>query len=456
MLYKTFSSLKTSVWILSIMCLFYVLGTIFPQGQKFDAYVEAGGKFVFLVKALSLLDIFTSPLFLFLTGLLTINLLVCIYDRFRTMKKRKRVPVVPFFRSSGLIDIGRQEDTEAVIDRLKSMRFKFVGSQDGVYVFTKGLPYWWLSWIYHLGMVVAIAGFILTALTAFEGEVTLYKDTPQKISLFSPDTRLNRYLKKLGVEVPEEKKEKEYELLLKDFETEYYQTLKFDYPKDKLSRLAIGLGWRSSEFLKSQKSGFSPKMWKTTFELTLPQGEKLDAALWVNRPFRHGGLTLYQMGFEQKIKLRVSGKTIDVESMEPFEIDGVKGKFVTSIVKTGKVYKKDGTVEDITPFFELSYIPEEGGKEKLGEVHLGKPVKLKGRRFLFKEFEEGSVLSYRVDAGVPIIGVSILLVFVGLFIRSFGYWYRVQIGSKDGRLLMRISTRGLSANKDRIITALKQ
>ena len=64
--YSMLASIRTSLYLLGITAFFYTLGTIFPQGGDLGEYVEAGGRFVFLVKIFSLLDLFSSPLFLFL------------------------------------------------------------------------------------------------------------------------------------------------------------------------------------------------------------------------------------------------------------------------------------------------------------------------------------------------------------------------------------------------------
>ncbi len=451
-LYNIFSSLKTSVWILAGMSVFYVLGTIFPQGSDIEDYVRAGGKYIFIVKTFSLLTIFTSPLFLVLSLILSINLLICIYDRFRTMKlKSKSLPVESIVNNPNLIELGGAENMESALGRLEKMRFRLIEKGERYFVYGKGLPYWWLSWIYHLGIVVAIIGFLLTALMSFENEATLYKGKPEKISLYSPDTRLNKFLKETGVNAGKDSS-KEYSVSLKEFKTEYYQSLKFEYPKEKLSRLKIGLGFKPIE--AATTGGLSPKMWKTAIEIKTPDETIKDASLWVNHPFRYKGLTLYQMGFEQKMNMVSGGKTTEIKSMEPFEITGIKGKFTASSVRTGKVFKKDGTEDDIRPFFLLSYTGENDQKEKLGEIYLGGTVSVKGKSVLFKDLEEGSALSYRVDPGVPLIGVSTLLVFIGLLLRSFGYWYRVYIIIKGGSLFALISTRGLFANKDRVLKSL--
>ncbi|MBI5051021.1 MAG: cytochrome c biogenesis protein ResB, partial [Nitrospirae bacterium] len=320
MLYKLFSSLKTSVYILSVMCVVFLVGTVFPQGEGIDDYIKAGGKYVTIARALDFLDVFMSPLFIFVSGVLLINLAVCLYDRLRIFLKIKRRtldfirlkthpnvvvlenPPFPPLSKPWLVegDVGGF-DIEGALGKLG---FKFKTEAQAVKIFEKGLQYWWLSWFYHVGIILAIIGFFLTALFAFEKDVVLSPDKPEQISLYSEDTRWNQFMKNLGKNVSEKQKISEYTLTLKEFRTEYYQGLKFDYPKDSASRLAMGLGIEKIEPAKKDFS-YMPKRWLTSFNVKKPDDKGLDANVRVNKPFRTGGLTLYQMGYEQKIKLFV-------------------------------------------------------------------------------------------------------------------------------------------------------
>ena len=177
--------------------------------------------------------------------MLTVNLIICLYDRFKIFIKVKR-KVIDFERLKAHPNVlsFNKADFEK---KLKTTGFSFKIQTDdavnpGVRVYEKGIQYWWLSWIYHVGIILAILGFFVTALFAFEKGVLLFPGEPETISLHSKETRWNEFLEKLGVDVPEEKEEDEYVLTLEEFVTEYYQGLKIDYPKRKLDRLAIGLG----------------------------------------------------------------------------------------------------------------------------------------------------------------------------------------------------------------------
>jgi len=473
MLYRLFSSLKTSVFILAFMGLIFLIGTIFPQGNDIDDYMKAGGRYVALVRVMGFLDIFMSPLFIFTTGILLMNLAVCLYDRLKIFLKVKRKPM-DFERLKAHPNVSTFEKAD-IEDRLKSIGFKLKSGGSGypsVKIFEKGLQYWWLSWFYHVGIILAVSGFFLTALFAVEKAVILYPDKPETISLYSKETRWNQFLINLGRELPDKSKDDEYVFTLKEFRTEYYQGLRIDYPKDKAERLALGIGIKEIE---PSKKGFSymPKMWLTRLDVKRPDGRILDAELWVNRPFRTGGLTLYQMGYEQKAKLLVhpdrkktllglseGGKSemLDIEARKPFEVKELKGKFAIGSLKLGTLFKKDGTTEKIKPVTTVYYIPEDNiyKREVLGELQLGSSLEAKGTVFEFKDYEEASYLSYRKDPGVWLVGLACLFVFIGLFVRSLGAWYRVQYAVEGNTACVLISTRGILADKDRIVKKLKK
>jgi cytochrome c biogenesis protein ResB len=459
MVYRLFSSLRTSVYILSMMCLIFLIGTIFPQGENIEDYIKAGGKYVAVVRALDFLDIFMSPLFLCVTALLMINLAVCLYDRCRVFLKIKRRPielerlknhpnVIAYETSVGL--------TGGIENRLKNIGFRLRTEAAGVKIFEKGLQYWWLSWFYHVGIILAVLGFFMTALFAFENYIVLYPDKPETISLYSNETRWNQFLKKFGRETQEESGDI-YILTLKEFDTEYYQGLKIDYPIKKMEKFRLGVGLKR---LVPSTKGFSymPKMWLTHLDVKRPDGSVLDARLWVNRPFRTGALTLYQMGYEQKVMLTVNGEEIEAEPHVPFQVKDVKGKFVVESLKLGTLFRKDGTTERITPVTTIDYLPENKGSEKepLDELKLHGKIEAKGAVIEFNNYLEGSTLSYRKDPGVWLVGMACLFIFLGLIVRSLGAWYRIQYALEGTTAYVLISTRGILADRDRIAGKLKK
>jgi cytochrome c biogenesis protein ResB len=452
---RTLSSLKTSLYLMGAMTVMFVLGTVFPQGMEYEKYVEAGGRAPGLVKALGLLDIFASPVFLALAALLCLNLLVCILERLRGyLRVRANAwglsPPERLLRHPHTLELGPQGRLEQTLERL-SRRFRTRLAEPRRYVLERGLPYWWLSWLYHLGIVVAVAGFLSTYLAAFEGTVTLWQDAqkPVEIQLWEPESRLNRLLARLGGDIPRERPERSFRLRLLEFRTEHYQALGLQYPRDGLSRLALALGMGE---LQAQEPTLVPKMWLSRVWVQGPRGQELEGELWVNRPLRLPGLVLYQMAFEQEIALRVAGRLHQVKAFEPFELEGLQGKLRAGMVKTGRVQRKDGTWQEIEkPFFELTYTDPEGRRKRLGRLTLGEGRRLLGRSFKFEGLREASVLSYRHDPGVGFIEVAVWMVFAGLLLRCLGYWVRVELLVHEGRLYAHVSTRGLLASREAVV-----
>ncbi len=85
-IYKILSSTTLTVVLMLFLCLIYLSGTIFPQGVSFDEYAKAGGKFLFLAKYFSVLDIFNSWYLRIIISIFLINLLLCSIDRARGSK----------------------------------------------------------------------------------------------------------------------------------------------------------------------------------------------------------------------------------------------------------------------------------------------------------------------------------------------------------------------------------
>jgi cytochrome c biogenesis protein ResB len=448
------------------MCLIFLIGTIFPQGENIEDYIKEGGKYVPVVRALDFLDIFMSPLFICVTALLIINLSVCLYDRCKIFLKIKRRPIeleglknhpnAITFEAPPDHPLPGEELKGGIESRLKNIGFKFKTEAAGVKIFEKGLQYWWLSWFYHVGIILAVLGFFMTAFFAFENYVVLYPDKPETISLYSNETRWNQFLKKFGRKTQEGSGDK-YILTLKEFSTEYYQGLKIDYPKEKMEKFRLGVGLKKLE--SSAKSfSYMPKMWLTHLDVQRPDGSVLDARLWVNKPFRTGALTLYQMGYEQKVKLIVNGEEIEAEAHVPFQVKDIKGKFVFESLKLGTLFKKDGTTEKIAPVTTIYYLPENKASEKepLDELKLHGKIEAKGAAIEFSDYVEGSSLSYRKDPGVWLVGFACLFIFLGLIVRSLGAWYRIQYALDGNMAYVLISTRGILADKDRIVGKLKK
>ncbi len=446
-LYRTLSSLKTSVWVMGALGVWYLLGTLFPQGVEFEKYRAAGGKYLFVVKALGLLNVFSSPVFIILSILLLVNISVCIYVRIKgQLRSRLRWPEQQIMFASKY-SIGL-DSAERFYRYLDSRGFRCLYEDETQKVLQKGLPAWWGSWAFHIGMAIAILGFFLTFLAAHESDITLYPDKPVEFSLYSPETRWNRFLKSIGFSVPEKMPEKTYKITLKEFKTTYQEKLALDYPKAVPARMAIGLGLVDLRANKEPEP--YPFQYETSFVIKAPDGKEQEATLSVNHPYRQGPLTLYQMGYEQKVTLQIGRTTLEVEPYRAFQVKGLKGKFLLYGIKWGKMKKKDSSEVNLTPQAWLYRITTKG-REKLTLLKKGQWQRIEGKRWTIKEFKEASVLSYRVDRGVPLATAGVLLSMAGLLWRVYGRFYRLRLLEYQGKLYIHITAKGLLADSTRLI-----
>lgn len=450
-LYRQFTSIKTSVYILGALAFFYLLGTIFPQGGELQAYIDAGGKFVFLVRVFTLLDVFSSPLFLVAAFLLLINLCICVYERYKTLFTRRVGPPAAPNHTLCLT----QDYTEAQPEVRRVFReelgFRLVYKDDRWVTMEKGIPWKLFTWLYHAGIIICFIGFFTTYLFAYEDTITLWpgKATPVEPSTGSTVAGL------LGSEPGGDG----LSLVLDEFTTEYYHTPSLEYPEGKISRLAMGLGWNPPTYEITDKSYF-PKEWTARVRVIEQGEEELNKAIELNDPLKYGGYTFYLMNFKQVYKVKVDDNPLPIEAEAGHDVvvPGVEAPLKFGSLKAGTLYRLDNVVEDITPFTTVSSAGGDDGYEDLGRVELGEAAVVEGRRVKFAGFEEGVVLSYRYDPGVPILLFGGILIVAFMAIRIYGGWYRAtyRISEADGiaTLEVFITTRGLWADREKLAERL--
>ncbi|MBI4830690.1 MAG: cytochrome c biogenesis protein ResB [Candidatus Lindowbacteria bacterium] len=171
-LYRTLISVETSLVFLGLFAFLFFVGTVFPQSSEPDSlerYREAGGKLVWLVGHLRLLDIFHSWYFTLIAAAFALHLFICSLHRLGTLRRR---PVFRLFSREDLLQrdhsfsVTRETEAEPpnIEKTLKGAGFRKIKyySEDAHVkrvVSEKGVPYRWLSWTYHLCVVVTLSGF---------------------------------------------------------------------------------------------------------------------------------------------------------------------------------------------------------------------------------------------------------------------------------------------------------
>lgn len=457
--YYWLASIKNSVYILALLALSCVIGTIFPQGGKIHDYINAGGAFQFLVLNFDLLDFFTSAFFLFLALLLLVSLTICTYERLKVLISKRRFP--DKFQPTHTIKLpcGMRDAYQLTRDSFRKAGFKTVSNEGEWTVTEKGLlPYGWFTWIYHAAIITCFIGLILSYAFAYEDSISLRPHEPLKIA---PETN-GRLMGLFSRKAPPST----WRIALDEFSTEYNDSPKLDYPKEMLSRLAIGLGWRGVKYKPVDNDALSVRAWKSRVKVVSGGKTELIALIEVNQPLKYGGYTFYQEGYEQDIKIRVdrSALSLSAKPDEDFFIPGLDTPVRFSTFKAGLVHRLDGRIEKLRPFITVKRADASSGGKKnypvIGTLTEADSLNVEGRNISLDDVLESSTLSYRYDPGVPVLWFAGICVLAAMAVRFYANWHTSAyniIEDADG-VILQINARavGLFASADATVDRIKR
>ena len=482
--------LRLAVWLLMVMTVTMIVGSIFPQGYGAETYIASWGEGRYnVLSRLGLLDLFDTKFFLVLGIILLLNLVVCSVAR---LSSRRSVSVSKSVAPAGgrSIDMGNDPDsamTRAV--RALTERGYYVSrATKGTVTARRGPWPEGVSLLYHLAMAVAIIGFLASALHSFEGDVTLYPDEPVAVRTTSNDTGWQRFRHSVAAwniiswhpfesALPDTSvgEGRDVTLTLNEFITEWELYKDKYYPRDWVSDVAVNVVGHGPEV-----------MWPSR-------------RVEVNRPLRAGGLTFYQMAYEQEFDVVVWDGNEEIERVRanayaPFSLESIAGMFFPGTLRVGTLYQKYMPTEPVVPHVSLKWQPPEEVLEEmaadaaavaadkeaaepdeaeetelagveadtaaadtalvaveepeapaapperveLGDLSVeGEPIELRGLTLTLENPYEGSVLTYRHDPGVATLYIAITLFMLGLAIRTYWPSYRVNLwieGTEAGAL----------------------
>lgn len=448
--YGKLSSINTSIYVLAVMAFFFTVGTIFPQGGGFDEYVKAGGKYLFFVRVLDLLDFFSSPIFLIASLILALNLIICTYERYPSLFSKKAFP--KSFEPVRTIELktGVSRAHDEVRSAMKKLGFRTSSKDNAWIVMEKGLSYRWLTWLYHAGIAVCLAGFLLTYLFAFEDSMTLKLHEPQTVTPGTAGRLKSLWRSK---EDPTD-----FHLLLNSFAAEYAEAPHLNYPKDKLSRLAVGLGWKGLSY-EMKDEALVIKDWLAGIKVVKGSRTVFEKNIEINDPLVYGGYTFYLVGYEQNFKVRVDDNPIllDAKADSELIVPGVEEPLKFGAFKSGTVKRLDGDIGVQRLKVPVKRVAD-GKDEEAGRLEPGGSIYIDGAKVTLVSATESPELSYRYDPGYPLLWWGGIFVLAAVFLRFYGYWYiaAYNIEERDGGLVLDIyiSSRGLGADEERVIRRL--
>jgi len=427
-LYRELSSTHLTLILLILLAACMLLGTVFPQGGRPDQYVEAFGEArARWFSRLGLFDVFHSWYFLFVGGIFFVNLVFCSVEGWKSHRRPKAAAFKE--ASTAQWEVVRGE-SDSLIKALEDRRYRIkkIGESEftSSFIAQRGLPSRPVSIIYHFGLALTFLGFVLSALTAFDGEVYLFPGETKMVPQSSPDMTINRWKAKLGLPVGEPDS---LSLHLESFDTEYT--------------------WYNVKYY--------PREWKSAVTLTSDSGTKRKV-IEVNAPLRHRGLTIYQMAYNQEFDLVSGDSIVHVEAGAPFEVPGIDGTFSVRTVRTGTLFKR-GEREALTPHADLYFKgPDEKKSQRVGRLTLDSKFYFRDVPLTMGNFTEATGLYFRRDDGVAFLYVAFLLFMIGLFIRIFWPSYRISlhVDESEERAYLSAKVAGIAAYPERELAEIHE
>ncbi|WP_413380382.1 cytochrome c biogenesis protein ResB [Alkalihalobacillus sp. 1P02AB] len=198
-----FSSVKVGIWIIVILLVASIFGTIFPQqfyiGGEDPAvfYQEEYGTLGQLYYQLGFHNLYSSWWYMALIAALGVSLIIASLDRvvplYRALKKQRITRHQNFMKRQRVFGSSQIEDIDEQFDvlkgRLKDKKYN-VREENGNLVAEKGRFSRWGPYVNHLGLIIFLMGCMLRYFPGFyvdehvwvrEGEYTVVPGTNQEL-----------------------------------------------------------------------------------------------------------------------------------------------------------------------------------------------------------------------------------------------------------------------------------
>lgn len=410
-----FSSVKLTIFLLAVIALFAVVGTIVPQREAADQLARhiSPGLFSFLSK-IQIFDLYHSIWFFLLTGLLSLNLFICSLDRFPAAWRRFRHQPSPqdttVFRNLPEENVLLvRQDQKTVSDIAEEvMKSKFSNRQrvdavDGTYLCgSKGGFSHFGVYIVHLSIMVLIAGAIIGSLFGMEGYVNIIEGE----SVNAVDLRNGKDT----------------------------MTLPFAVRCDKFA-------------LEFYENG-APKTYRS--DLSFIQNDRVakTAQLLVNHPFTFEGIRFYQASYGLAPEGRAS-LTLFKNGKKSLDMSLGRGETLDLPGKEGRirVLRIEENFKNMGPAVKLSITSAKGDVslwvfkqlDKIIEANPGilqqmpmlNPRLFRPYLFVLTGLEEKYFTGLQVsrDPGIPLVVLAAFLLVIGLMLVLFSYsrqiWIRI-------------------------------
>lgn len=250
-----FNSVKLAIVLLIIITLASIIGTLIPQDRTMQEYVLHYGQLAKVLTSLEFTKIYNSFWYVGLLFLFSFNILVCTLTRLSPKLKRAFNPKIEK-EVKNLIVLKTQEKfnmnwdlakaKDEVRNALTGRRYRVREETEEGKVFLlarKKMSGLFGADFVHLGLLVILAGGIISGMTSISNDMALYEG--QTLPVVNAD----------------------FQIRLDDFDTEYHEN-------------------------------GSVKDWKSTVTVIENEEEKLSKVIEVNHPLSYKGYMFYQAAYD--------------------------------------------------------------------------------------------------------------------------------------------------------------
>jgi cytochrome c biogenesis protein len=406
-LWKAFSSIKLTLFLLILLAVASIFGTLIPQQESAMRFAEnLSPTLVRILESMQLFDMYHSWWFRFIIGALAVNLIVCSLDRFPSSLKRfrstpgadreKPFEDLPEDRSFP-VKTAFEPASNLVGDLLKKNYGKVERKEKGeatFYFVQKGRLTHFGVYLVHLSVLLILIGGIAGSLFGFQAFVNI----PEGEEIDRVFLRKNREAKPLPFAVRCEK-----------FTVEFYPN---GTPKEYRSDLVF-----------------------------LANGEALfEGPLQVNHPITFQGITLYQStygtlpGNQVRLSLKREGdgqnSFVDAQVNKPFALPGEEGEAAVTAVRSDfmrmgpavqlEIRPKSGEDVQLWVFKNHKMIEQRfpGIFERFPRLN---PASFKPYTFFVETMDSKFYTGLQVsrDPGVPLVWAGFVSIIIGLFVTFF-------------------------------------
>jgi len=292
------SSVKLAISLFILLAATSIIGTVLPQGESLQFYLENFGPTYFkIIKSLQLYDTYHSWWYLSLLGLFSINLIVCTIRRLPyTLKLYQRDALAlskddltrrPFKR---IWNIKGQDSNSSLAEKIKAA-FQNMGGrvrsrqnvQAGeLYLIEKGKWNYWGVYFIHVSILIIFAGAVYGSFTGFKGRV----------------------------------------MLLEGETTDH--VLKRD-ESGNIEKIPLGFSVRCDRFQVEFYPNGAPKLFQSDLAILKDGKEVKKKSIVVNDPLTYNGVTFYQSSYESlpNVKIKIMSpdgkqRVLDLSAFDKF------------------------------------------------------------------------------------------------------------------------------------------